>query len=223
MIFDEAHEPLHDHGPARTGYSPSRKGHCLITHRPAALCAKASDDIDVVIAMLADPTRHDPWDEPDPVPDSLARFTGLPRSDVVTRLEELHDATAVLVRRTAPQDLVAFTPRTRRTSHVRHWHRYTNSILDRHRQFYFHRAEDQPTGVVAANLTQFHQELAHCDPPIIDHHLRNGDFSRWISGVLRDPVLAAQFDTIERAHHPPADPESARAELLTALENRYLG
>ena len=157
--------------------------------------------------MLADPTRHDPWDEPDPVPDSLARFTGLPRSDVVTRLEELHDATAVLVRRTAPQDLVAFTPRTRRTSHVRHWHRYTNSILDRHRQFFFHRAEHQPTGVVAANLTQFHQELAHCDPTIIGHHLGNGDFSRWISGVLRDQVLAEQFATIERAHHPQADPE----------------
>ena len=223
MIFDEAHEPLHDQGPARTGYSPSRKGHCLITHRPADLCAKASDDIDVVIAMLADPTRQDPWDEPDPVPDSLARFTGLPRSDVVTHLEELHDATAVLVRRTAPQDLVAFTPRTRRTSHIRHWHSYTNSILDRHRQFYFHRAEHQPTGVVAANLTQFHQELAHCDPTIIGHHLGNGDFSRWISGVLRDEVLAAQFATIERAHHPPADPEPARAELLTALESRYLG
>lgn len=222
MIFDEAHEPLHDQGPARTEYSPSRKGHCLITHRPAALCPEASDDIDVLIAMLADPTRQDPRDEPDPVPDSLARFTGLPRYDVVTRLGELHDATAVLVRRTAPHDLVAFTPRTRRTSHIRHWHSYTSSILDRHRQFFFHRAEHQPTGVVAANLTQFHRELAHCDPTIVGHHLHNGDFSRWISGVLRDDVLAEQFATIERAHHPKADPEPARAQLLTALESRYL-
>ena len=211
MIFDEAHEPLHDQGPARTEYSPSRKGHCLITHRPAALCAKASDDIDVLIAMLADPTRQDLRDEPDPVPDSLARFTGLPRHDVVTRLGELHDATAVLVRRTSPHDLVAFTPRTRRTSHIRHWHSYTSSILDRHRQFFFHRAEHQPTGVVAANLTQFHRELAHCDPTIVGYHLHNGDFSRWISGVLRDEVLAEQFATIERAYHPKADPEPARA------------
>ena len=223
VIFDEAHEPLNDQGPARSVYSSSRKGHCLITHRPADLCAEACDDIDVLIAMLADQTRPDPLDEPDPVPDSLARFTGLPRHDVVTRLGDLHDAAAVLVRQDSPHDLVAFTPRSRRTSHVRHWHSYTNSILDWHRQFFFHRAEHQPTGVVAANLTQFHQELAHCEPAIVGHHLRSGDFSRWIGGVLRDEVLAEQFDTIERSHHSQADPEPARAQLLTALENRYFG
>jgi hypothetical protein len=223
VIFDEAHEPLNDQGPARSVYTPSRKGHCLIAHRPADLCAEACDDIDVLIATLADQTRPDLLDEPDPVPDYLARFTGLPRHDVVARLGDLRDAAAVLVRRDSPQDLVAFTLRCRRTSHVRHWHSYTNSILDWHRQFFFHRAEHEPAGVVAANLTQFHHELAHCEPAIVGHHLRNGDFSRWIGGVLRNEVLAEQFDTIERSRHPQADPEPARVELLTALENRYLG
>jgi len=223
VIFDEAHEPLHDQGPARTVYSPSRKGHCLVTHRPADLCAEAGDDIDVLIAMLADPTL-DPLDEPDPVPDSLARFTGLTRHAVITRLGDLHGAPAVLVRRSAPHDLVAFTPKGRRTSHVRHWHRYTSSTLDWHHRFHFHRAELQPTGVVAANITQFDQAVAHCDPTILAHHLRNGDFSRWIGGTLRDEILAGQFETIERAHHHArANPETARAELLTALEIRYLG
>lgn len=130
VIFDEAHEPLHDQGPARAVYSPSRKGHCLVTHRPADLCAEASGDIDTLIAMLGDPAL-DPWAEPDPVPGFVARFTGLPRGDVVTRLGDLDRAPAVLVR-TAPHDLLAFTPRSRRTSHIRHWHRYTNSTLDGH-------------------------------------------------------------------------------------------
>ena len=222
MIFDEAHEPLHDQGPACAAYSPSRKGHCLVTHRPADLCAEASGDIDILIAMLADASPN-PLAEPDPVPDFVAEFTGLPRSDVVTRLRELGGAPAVLIRRTAPHDLVAFTPRSRRTSHIRHWHRYTNSTLDRRLQFYFHRAEHQPTGMVAANLTEFHRELAHCEPTIVQHHLCRGDFSRWIGGVLRDEVLAEQFAAIERAHHPRTNPEPARAGLLTALEARYLG
>lgn len=222
VIFDEAHEPLSPQGPARAVYSPSRKGHCLVTYRPADLCTEASDNIDVLIAMLAD-AALDPLAEPDPVPDAVARFTGLPHSEVVTRLGNIDGASAVLVRRTAPHDLVAFTPRSRRTSHIRHWHRYAKSALDEHRQFYFHWADHQPTGVVAANLTHFHQELTHCDAAIVAHHLLNGDFSRWIGGVLRDKVLAEQFDGIERAHHALTNPERARAQLLAALEERYLG
>lgn len=223
VIFDEAHEPLHDQGPARTVYSAARKGHCLITHRPASLCAEASDDIDVLIATLADPGSRHPDDEPDPVLGSLAEFTGLPHSELAARLADLEGAPAVLVRRTAPHTLVPFTPRTRLTSHVRHWHAYTDSVLDWHRRFFFHRAEHEPTGVVAANLTQFHQELARCERAIVGHHLRNRDFSRWIGGVLRDEVLADRFDAIERAHHGQADLETARGELLTALEDRYFG
>jgi hydroxymethylpyrimidine pyrophosphatase-like HAD family hydrolase len=222
VIFDEAHEPLHDQGPARAAYSPSRKGHCLVTHRPADLYAEAIEDIDILIAMLAQPAQESSAD-PDPVPDFVARLTGLPHNDVVTRLADLDGAPAVLVRRTAPGDLVAFTPRTRRTTHVRHWHRYTHSTLDSHRRFYFHRADHQPTGTAAANLTEFHRELAHCDAAIVEHHVRRGDFSRWISGVLRDEVLAGQFDAIERAHHAGSSPEPARAGLLTALKDRYLG
>jgi hypothetical protein len=57
----------------------------------------------------------------------------------------------------------------------------------------------------------------------VSHHVRNADFSRWVDGVLRDHILASRFRRIERAHPDQADAEAARTQLLTALEQRYLG
>jgi hydroxymethylpyrimidine pyrophosphatase-like HAD family hydrolase len=222
VIFDEAHEPLSTQAAARSLYEPSRKGHCLVTHRPAELGRDSINDLDVLIAMLPDRARRDA-EESRMYLESLAAFTGLTREDLATRTAGLRAATAVLVRPSAPHLLVPFTLGTRRTSHVRHWHTYTDGSLDWHRRFFFHRGEHEPTGAVAANLVQFHHELTHCAPAVVSHHVRNGDFSRWVDGVLRDHILASQFRRIERAHPDQADAEAARTQLLTALEQRYLG
>jgi hydroxymethylpyrimidine pyrophosphatase-like HAD family hydrolase len=221
VIFDEAHEPLCAEGAARSLYAPSRKGHCLVTHRPAELCRESGDDLDVLIAML--PERAPDAAESHTFLQSLSAFTGLTREELATLAADLDGAAAVLVRRSAPHLLVPFTPGSRRTSHVRHWHSYTDSTHDWHRRFFFHRGEHAPTGAVAANLVQFHHELTHCAPAVVFHHVGNADFSRWVDGVLRDSVLASRFRRVERAHPGEADVEAARTELLTALEERYLG
>lgn len=222
VIFDEAHEPLCGQAAARSLYEPSRKGHCLVTHRPAELGADSIDDLDVLIAMLPDRARRDA-EESRMYLESLSAFTGLTSEELTLRTVGLTGATAVLVRPSAPHLLVPFTLGPRRTSHVRHWHSYTDGVLDWHRRFFFHRGEHEPTGAVAANLVEFHHELAHCSPAVVFHHVRNADFSRWVDGVLRDTILAARFGRIERAHPDQTDAEAARTHLLTALEERYLG
>jgi len=74
------------------------------------------DAIVAEIAMLPDPAHQDPQDEPDPVLEAMAAFTGLPHSDLVTGLAAFQGATAVLVDRDTPHVVVPLTPGNRRTS-----------------------------------------------------------------------------------------------------------
>ncbi|MGH4007158.1 MAG: HAD hydrolase family protein [Pseudonocardiaceae bacterium] len=107
----------------------------------------------------------------------------------------------------------------RATGHVRHHHKYTDTDLPAERGFHFRTGHGR-TGAVATNLRQFLTELQRCDPVVIRHHAGNGDFSRWVRNVLRDPVLAARMRQIEyRA--AGGDIESIRTELLDATSARY--
>ena len=107
----------------------------------------------------------------------------------------------------------------RLTNHVRHHHKYTDADLAPERGFHF-RAYHGPTGAVATNLRQFLTEIKRCDPAVIRHHARNGDFSRWVSDVLRDPVLADCMRHIEyQAAHGGI--ESIRTDLLDITSFRY--
>jgi hydroxymethylpyrimidine pyrophosphatase-like HAD family hydrolase len=218
LIADEAHEQLGHESPARAVFVPSRKGHCVVTHRPAELCAEASDDLDVLIAMPGG--AEDPMD---PAVDALVAFTGLGRRQLAARLARLGNAMGVLVRREARTTLVPFVPGERRTSHVRHWHKYVDGELPWHRRFFFRRAPGSATGAVAANLHELHHELRRCDPAVLLHHGSGGDLSRWVDGVLGDAVLAGQFGGIEDELVGTRDAERARLELLAAIEARYLG
>jgi len=77
--------------------------------------------------------------------------------------------------------------------------------------------------VIAANITEFHRELRRGDPQVVAHHGRHGDLSRWIDGVLADQLLAQLFRGIEAQRRVDGDPESARSDLLAALDARHLG
>ena len=107
----------------------------------------------------------------------------------------------------------------RATSHVRHHHKYTDADLPPERGFHF-RTDHGRTGVVATNLRQFLTAIQHCDPAVIRHHTRNGDFSRWVRDVLRDPGLASQLRHIEYSA-ASGGVELIRTEMLDAVTSRY--
>ncbi len=107
----------------------------------------------------------------------------------------------------------------RATDHVRHHHKYTDADLPVERGFHF-RTDHGHTGVVATNLRQFVTAMKQCDPAVIRHHARHGDFSRWVRDVLRDPGLAGQLRNIEY-RVAGSGVESIRAELLDVVSSRY--
>ncbi len=110
----------------------------------------------------------------------------------------------------------------RLSAHVRHWHKYLSRELPVHRRFYFRRGPHL-TGAAAANVAAFRAELARCEPEVLRHHATQGDFSRWVHGVLQDHELARRLADIE-AHlaAQPGDVEASRRALLRAFEERYV-
>lgn len=218
VIVDEAHESLGHASASRHVFTPSRKGHCLVTYHPTELCAEARDSLDILIA--APPTY---LDADDPVVAATASFTGLAVADILEAFASLTPGAALLVDSTEPHSVRPFRLGTRLTAHVRHWHKYATGDLPAHRRFFFRRSADHPASQIAANLRDFHHELARCEPGVITHHAAGRDFSRWIRGVFRDDRLATEIERIESDLVVDWDDrvETARRRLLTAIEQRY--
>ena len=117
-----------------------------------------------------------------------------------------------------------FTIADRRTTHVRHRHKYADVSLPEERRFYFRSTNGQPTAA-ASSMHGFRTAIRHLDPQALQYHLERGDFSRWLDDTIADTDLAAQVAAWEdellaqRAAHL----ERIRQKLIRALEERYLG
>ncbi len=119
-----------------------------------------------------------------------------------------------------------FTPSSRLSAHVRHWHKYMHAKLPPHRWFVF-RGRWGVTGRSAGNVAEVHDEIQRAGPDVVQHHVLGGDFSRWIDTVVKDDQLALAFSAIELAAKEASDPpmrgaiEEWRRGLVRAIEGRY--
>ena len=105
---------------------------------------------------------------------------------------------------------------------MRHEHKYLTTRLPARHWFYFTSA-GSGLAPAAGNLGEFVQHLHRAEPDVLDFHLARGDFSRWISGALKDATLGdavAQVECVVEARHA-ADVENARRQLAAAIEGRY--
>jgi hypothetical protein len=101
-----------------------------------------------------------------------------------------------LVLTRADASLVALADR--RTSHLRHWHKYVAGRLPPDKRFYFREQSGYATGVSAGNLIELHRELDRCAENAVRHHASGHDFSRWVRDVFADEALASEIADIER-------------------------
>ena len=62
--------------------------------------------------------------------------------------------------------------------------------------------------------------MASASPDIVDGHLRNGDFSRWIADVFRDNALASDIRQRESQYRIGQVPDANDA-LIRATQDRY--
>jgi phosphoglycolate phosphatase (TIGR01487 family) len=136
----------------------------------------------------------------------------------------VHSTTGATLRTADDPGRRCFTPSERLTRHGRHIRKYVMHLLPLHRRFFF-RAHDVPTGRSAANLREFRDEIGIAADSVVIHHARQGDVSRWLSDLCRDPDLTAAISVMEAdlsANPSQSGVTRFRDELFAALEDRLL-
>ncbi len=215
VVVDEAHAPLGRAGTSLGVFNPATKGYLLVTWRPEDFANQVPAALDAVIALSSPhPSKH--------LVDLTAAVADMPRAQVARMLDGPTGG-AVLAWRALPHQAVAFTMGVRSTPHLRHEHKYEYSGVDRDHQFYFRTEGDRLTGAVAANLAELEDQLIRCERGVLRHHCSGHDFSRWVTGVFHDELLATELAAAEAqlsVRSPAAIVEQVRLVLVAALQAR---
>ena len=213
MFVDEAHRLAHFDATAATAFQQPLRGVCLVSYRPEDVSGISADNVDVVVLTAGL--------EPEQIA-HMADATGRTSQHLTALLHGLPLGRAVIVEpTTTPECDRRFSVRARRTTHVRHWHKYARRPLDPSLHFAFRTRGGQPTGNVATSLYEFHHILRQSADDVIEHHVAHHDLSHWIQAAIRDDALSDSFAGIEDALGD-ADIDSLRHALVKAIEHRYL-
>ena len=116
-----------------------------------------------------------------------------------------------------PVRIAAPRPRGERRRHIR---KYAEGQLGEDKSFYF-RGPNGQLKLRAQNLGLFVQMAEGVDDATWLHHLRAGDYSRWLRDSIKDLELAAEAEKAEA--DVDADPAITRERIRDAIERRYTG
>lgn len=100
----------------------------------------------------------------------------------------------------------------------RHRRKYAEGELPPDRSFYF-RGPGQKLNLRAQNLMLFTQLAEGIDDETWLHHLRQGDYSRWMDDCVKDEDLAKQVRAIEEDES--LSPGDSRTRVREAVEEHY--
>jgi len=207
IMIDEAHHLMPAEGsPAADLLASVGEGICLIT-----LEAKALPD--TVLPLLNILTS----------PDLEAFRSGMQalRWNAGTGNGEaspLAPGEMVLARGGAASAPIRFYVDQRRSAHRRHLRKYAEGELPPDRSFYF-RGPHGTLNLRAANLIRFCELAEGVDEATWDYHRRRGEYSTWIRDKIKDPELAEEAETLEKARNLSVG--DSRRRLLQAVRHRY--
>jgi hydroxymethylpyrimidine pyrophosphatase-like HAD family hydrolase len=102
----------------------------------------------------------------------------------------------------------------------RHTRKYAEGELGENRSFYF-RGPEGHLNLRAQNLAMFLQIAEGIDGSTWLHHLRAGDYSRWLVESIKDPELASEVAMIEK--NEDLDASESRARVKEAIDRGYTG
>ena len=105
-----------------------------------------------------------------------------------------------------------------RAERQRHRRKYAEGELPPERSFYF-RGPDGKLNLRAQNLIMFRQLAEGIDDETWLHHLRQGDYSRWMKTAIKDPFLAEIVQEVEDM--PELSAHDSRLRVATAIQERY--
>jgi hydroxymethylpyrimidine pyrophosphatase-like HAD family hydrolase len=208
LVIDEAHHIFPADGSQAMELLPAgAESFCLITLGVDDLPRGIVERVNVIASTDLDSFRTTTQKAFGRYVHGLRLPTGVP----------LERGEAALAWRDAARQAVRVRVSERRIEHRRHVRKYTEGELPPDRSFFF-RGPAQALNLRAANLARFVELANGVDEATWAHHLAAGDYSRWLREMIKDPELADEIQTIERAAQPPAE---SRRVALDAIRRRY--
>ena len=213
ILLDEAHYYLSGTDASEL-VDPELAGYILVTYRVSALAESIRAMSDIVVFVTRETDRHEAR-----VLLQIARPTGA--HDVSTRVfRDLATNEAALLPGADESrgGVRRFQLGPRLTAHVRHQTKYLDVPVLDEQAFVF--GEGAP-GPRAHTLKEFMGFLASLPADRIEGHMRRHDFSRWLSDVFRDHLLARRVRALEDQAGRDEDARDLAADVAQSIRARY--
>ena len=208
LVIDEAHHVFPaDWSPTKAFVPEELHGLVLITVHPDRVAVPVLESIDTIIAIGSDPD------------DTLARFSRrIEREPPVRTKASLEAGDGLMWRVASGNEPAWFRSLPPRHQLRRHLRKYAEGKLGEDRSFYFRGPGDR-LNLRAANLTSFIEIGGGPDDETWLFHLKNGDYSRWLSTAIKDEDLAAEVAGVERS--PDISAGESLDRIREAIDKRY--
>jgi hypothetical protein len=208
LVLDEAHHLLPaSWEPAPLTLPQHLESALLITVHPEMVAPAILGDVELVLAVGDAPT------------DTLARFTTtVGESAPGGETSRLEQGEVLAWQRRGNQAPFRLRAEPGHTERRRHSKKYAEGDLPPGRSFFF-RGPEGKLNLRAHNLIHFLELAEGVDEDTWNHHLRQGDYSRWFREGIKDPDLAAEAETVERT--PALSAAQSREHIRAAVARRY--
>jgi hydroxymethylpyrimidine pyrophosphatase-like HAD family hydrolase len=208
ILVDETHHLLpRDWQPVQAVLAKDLTGMVYVTVHPDHVAKSVLQTVDVVVALGDDPAG------------TIAGFCGalgLPVPQMESTTLD-HGEAVFWDRRSTELPCILRIARCE-ADRQRHRRKYAEGELPEDRSFFF-RGPDNLLNLRAHNLILFMQLAEGVDEKTWLHHLRQGDYSKWMSEGIKDPHLADAVRRIEQ--QPSINAERSRQMIRSAIEERY--
>jgi hydroxymethylpyrimidine pyrophosphatase-like HAD family hydrolase len=208
MLIDEAHHMMPPEWSTATTLPQQLQGTIFVTVHPDRVARAALETVSFVVAVGANPIS------------TLRAFCGAlgeePPEMYNGRIERglayLWERKERRLRRVRINE-----PRQHLRRHTR---KYAEGELGEDRSFYF-RGPEGRLRLRAQNLLLFLQIAEGVDDATWLHHLRAGDYSRWLAESIKDPGLATEVAAIEE--NEALNAGESRMRVKEAIDRSYTG
>jgi hypothetical protein len=207
LVIDEAHHLLPSEWKGARLVLPQQfTANILITVEPDHVAADALLGVEYVLAL---------GEKAPDVLESFCRAVGEAPPEPPAQPIDRGKALFWTRRSKQPRLVSTFRPRQETQRHSR---KYVEGELGEDKSFYF-RGPDGALNLRAQNLVLFLQMAEGIDDATWLHHLRAGDYSRWLRDSIKDDELANEVASAERDATLAAS--ESRRRIKEAIERRY--
>jgi len=207
ILVDETHHLMPKKWEPPSGIADHLNGMIFVTVHPEEVSPRILRLVDIAVALGEGPAR---------TLQAYAEQADLPPCPGGAWVLEPGEAVVWAAKAgEAPSKFGIAPSRSERRRHLR---KYAEGELPPDRSFYFRGPRDE-LNLRAQNLMVFCRLSDGIDDATWIHHLRQGDYSRWIEGAIKDRALAEIVRNVESSSSLSA--KASRLRISRAIEERY--